>query len=342
MKAMVLIAVAALGLAVSPAGAQGPPAEIAAQWAGHPPENPDAYFVLKQELGDGGVWDVQSELAKLAYQEAGIPFGATFSGCRFPDWYSVENAGFELARASADAQAWQDNSTRVEAVAARREAIHDRVKAGETVDAAYAGAAGAYLRAKTETDARKAELARRVGEDQFQRANSQVVQSRSLWAADVTPALDSYYREAQSGEMCRTDRANTAWLKADLAAHGWPKISLYGPQADSDAWLLVQHADHDAGFQASVLGLIEGLLPAGDTLAQNYAYLYDRVAIGGKRPQRYGTQGRCTGPGTWAPYASEDPEGLDKRRAEVGLNSEADYIKVFTFCTAELAAMSGG
>lgn len=95
-------------------------------------------------------------------------------------------------------------------------------------------------------------------------------------------------------------------------------------------------------FQKSALVLLEGLLPAMDTQPQSYAYLYDRVAIAEKRPQRYGTQGRCTGPAKWEPYPSENPDGLDKRRAEVGLNSEAEYIKVFTFCTAELAAMSGG
>ncbi|MBW8881417.1 MAG: hypothetical protein JF615_08350 [Asticcacaulis sp.] len=318
------------------------PAEVAARLVGHPPEKMDDYFAIKQQLGDDGVWAVRDALSNRARADAGVPAEGIVAGCRMPDWLFQESAGFELALASADAKAWQDNLIRVEMVESKRDAIHDRVKAGEAADPVYAGAAAAFKQAAEENDRRKAELARRVGEDQFQRADGQISQTRSLWAAEVTPALDGYYREAGTGEMCRVDRANTEWLKTDLAANGWPRISVYGPGPDMEAWLLVQHADHDVPFQKSVLAMLEALLPAKDTAVQNYALLYDRVAVAEKRPQRYGTQGRCVGPAHWEPYASEDPDNLDKRRSEVGLNSEAEYKKVFTFCTAELAAMSGG
>ena len=48
-----------------------------------------------------------------------------------------------------------------------------------------------------------------------------------------------------------------------------------------------------------------------------------------REPQRYGTQGHCTGAGTWEPWPCEDPARLDERRASVGLEPEAAYIARF-------------
>jgi len=330
-----LIVAALVLLSLPGIGHAETPAEVAARLAGHPPVELDDYFVIKQQLGDGGTWDVQSELSKHAYRDAGLPADSVVSGCAFPDWYYEESAGFELARAAADAAAWQSSLKQIQTIRAQREDIHNRVKAGEAVDPAYAGAAGAFTRATQESDSRKAELARRVGEDQFERIDNGMVYSHTLWAKDLPVALNGYVRDISMRDICHTDRANTDWLKADLAAHGWPKISAYGAEADHDAWLLVQHADHDVAFQKSVLAILEALLPAKETVPQSYAYLYDRVAVAENRPQRYGTQGRCTGPGQWEPWPSEDQDNLDKRRAEVGLNSEAEYKAFFTFCTAD-------
>jgi hypothetical protein len=98
------------------------------------------------------------------------------------------------------------------------------------------------------------------------------------------------------------------------------------------AWLLVQHADRDVAFQTEMLRILEPLVPARETAQSNYAYLHDRVAVNSGRPQRYGTQGRCTAAGVWEPREVEQPEQLDERRAAVGLGPEADYIAVFN-CT---------
>lgn len=131
------------------------------------------------------------------------------------------------------------------------------------------------------------------------------------------------------------DRNNTEALKKILAAHGgWLKISEFGADVDHSAWLLVQHADQDPAFQREVLARLEKLWPKGETSRSNFAYLWDRVASAEKRPQRYGTQGRCVGVGTWEPNPVEKPEAeLDARRAEVGLGSMAEYKARFkTIC----------
>jgi hypothetical protein len=109
----------------------------------------------------------------------------------------------------------------------------------------------------------------------------------------------------------------------------WFTITDWGVKADSDAWLLTQHADGDVPLQKKVLRMLEPLVASGNTNASHYAYLFDRVAVNEKRLQRYGTQGFCVGPGKWTPRAIEDPENVDTRRKAVGLPPLADYILSF-------------
>lgn len=49
------------------------------------------------------------------------------------------------------------------------------------------------------------------------------------------------------------DHQNTERLKAMVEEIGWPSISKVGYEGSSNAWLLVQHADHDPQFQKNAL-----------------------------------------------------------------------------------------
>ena len=118
----------------------------------------------------------------------------------------------------------------------------------------------------------------------------------------------------------RIDALTTANLKDLLTRYAWFTISEFGPNADKDAWLLVQHADRDPTLQAEVLGRLEKLVQSNETSRSNYAYLFDRVATGAKRPQRFGTQGRCVGPSKWEPFPIEDQLQVDERRAWAGIS----------------------
>lgn len=52
---------------------------------------------------------------------------------------------------------------------------------------------------------------------------------------------------------------------------------------------------------------------------KHYALLFDRVAEQRGRPQRYGSQGTCRGPGARMVLENlEDPEGVNQRRREIG------------------------
>ena len=144
----------------------------------------------------------------------------------------------------------------------------------------------------------------------------------------------NYFQQQFGKRWLPIDSENTRDLKALVGIYTWFTVSVFGAQADRDAWLLVQHADLDGVFQRQVLTILEKLYPTGETNPANYAYLFDRVAaswndLTQRKLQRYGTQGTCTGPGTWAPLPVEDPDNLGVRRKAVGLEPEANYIERF-------------
>jgi len=129
-------------------------------------------------------------------------------------------------------------------------------------------------------------------------------------------------------------RANAEWLKGVLARIGWFDISRYGPEASMAAWLIVQHSDHDPAWQSAMLETLRERAARGDMQPRYLAYLVDRVAVNGGRPQTYGTQGRCVGPGDWQPHPLADAEAVDRLRAEAGLDPLASYRAQFD-CTGE-------
>lgn len=140
--------------------------------------------------------------------------------------------------------------------------------------------------------------------------------ARNAWidAGSTDPAVLERVRAS--------DRKTTARMKEVIAKHGWPGKSLVGEEGAHAAWLLVQHADADRAFQKQCLALIEKAAQAGEARKTEYAYLYDRVAVAEKRPQRYGTQYD-----NGKPFPIEDAAHVDERRRAIGLGTMAEYDK---------------
>lgn len=135
-------------------------------------------------------------------------------------------------------------------------------------------------------------------------------------AALTTMSMEDQLRnQAPIERVMSVDRANTRRLQEIVATHGWPTISIVGEDGADAAWTLAQHADADRDFQARVLALMEELLPSQQVRPSLVAYLRDRVT----QPQRYGTQGRCVGPGKWEPNELEQPAKVDDLRKEAGI-----------------------
>jgi hypothetical protein len=129
-------------------------------------------------------------------------------------------------------------------------------------------------------------------------------------------------------EIARVDRRNTARLKEIIDDHGWPGRSLVGERASRSAWLLALHADLDPKFQKQALELMEAMEP-GEVDPRDVAYLKDRVLVAAGDEQIYGTQWECRGGEAVPRTPIVDPDDVDQRRAEVGMDPLDEYIESF-------------
>ncbi len=58
-----------------------------------------------------------------------------------------------------------------------------------------------------------------------------------------------------------------------------------------------------------------------------YAKIQDRILVNENQPQIYGMQFRYNAQRTLEPFPIIDPEYVDQRRAEIGLEPLKDYLK---------------
>jgi hypothetical protein len=138
------------------------------------------------------------------------------------------------------------------------------------------------------------------------------------------------------------DDERTARLVEIMDEHGWPGVDLVGGDGASAAWLIAQHSDLDPDVQQRALELMREAVADGQADPSELAYLEDRVATNAGRPQTYGTQIGCVG-GHAEPRDIADPETVDERRAEVGLEPLADYLaELDPACQEELGAQGQG
>ena len=146
-------------------------------------------------------------------------------------------------------------------------------------------------------------------------------------APELSPVGLAILKARMGMETARIDHANTEWLKAQVAKHGWPTISDVGEEASLNAWLLAQHADADPVFQLDALRLMEPLVAEDEVSKQNYAYLYDRVMLKLTGQQRYATQFRCVD-GGFVPEPMEDAAQVERLRRDMGLSTLEEYTQL--------------
>lgn len=231
--------------------------------------------------------------------------------------------GLSAALVAPDARSFEADKVAAAEALARWDAYAERLASGfQEPEQPFASVASWYrgmARANTE---RERELYRRVAEDQMNRHGFS--SGAKVWG-ELTPGAQARVMGHLHRRMCQTDRDNTAWLKADLAANGWYRISAFHPSASNAAWLMIQHADRDPAFQQEMLVMLEPLAAEGEVEPSSYAYLFDRVAVNAGRPQRYGTQGRCIAKDVWEPFELEQPERVQALRDSVQIGSLAEY-----------------
>ncbi|HEU0137819.1 MAG TPA: DUF6624 domain-containing protein [Flavobacterium sp.] len=122
------------------------------------------------------------------------------------------------------------------------------------------------------------------------------------------------------------DSINLRKIVKILDQRGWVGKDIVGAQANQTFFLVIQHADLDT--QKKYLPMMREAVSKGNASAGSLALLEDRIALREGRKQIYGSQVGMN-PKTNERYVLplEDPDNVDKRRASVGLEPLADYVK---------------
>jgi hypothetical protein len=137
---------------------------------------------------------------------------------------------------------------------------------------------------------------------------------------------------AQSNEMkahwkmiVQYDSLNLISIVNILDKYGWLGPEIIGEQGNSTLFLVIQHADITT--QQKYLPMMREAVKKGNARASSLALLEDRILLRTGKNQIYGSQiGIDSETNLNYVLPLDDPDNVDKRRAEVGLQPLADYI----------------
>jgi hypothetical protein len=133
------------------------------------------------------------------------------------------------------------------------------------------------------------------------------------------------FQSGAGGYIYQVDTLNTAELKVILQEYSWADIIEGDPQLFKQAFHVVQHSP-DETFRAEVLAEISLYAERGEIDGQEYALMYDRVELAAGRQQLYGSQYKCVD-GQYDVYDLKDPDGVDARRAIMGMSPLKEYLE---------------
>jgi hypothetical protein len=126
----------------------------------------------------------------------------------------------------------------------------------------------------------------------------------------------------------QSDRKNMNRLEEIIKKHGWPGKSLVGADGSLAAFLILQHAD--VAYQKKYFNLLKEAVGKHEAKPSFAAYLEDRILMRDGKKQIYGTQIRTNEVTKKLElYPIEDEANVDKRRASVGLEPLAQYLRHF-------------
>ncbi|WMW80496.1 hypothetical protein RF679_17930 [Undibacterium cyanobacteriorum] len=126
-------------------------------------------------------------------------------------------------------------------------------------------------------------------------------------------------------EIHTKDEANLREVEQILKEHGWLGSKEVGPRASQTIFLVIQHAS--AETRLKYIPMMRQAVKDKKANSANLALMLDRINTESGVKQIYGSQLRGKVEGGYELYEIEDPEHLDQRRAEMGLDPIASYIK---------------
>ncbi len=147
---------------------------------------------------------------------------------------------------------------------------------------------------------------------------------------EIKTVEEKYGRESNEMKahwktISEKDSINLIKIQKILDERGWLGQDVIGGKGNTTLFLVIQHSPLE--IQEKYLPMMREAVEKNNARASSLALLEDRVAMrkGGK--QIYGSQIKRN-PESGEFYVSPltDPENVDKRRAEVGLGTLAEYV----------------
>ncbi len=130
-----------------------------------------------------------------------------------------------------------------------------------------------------------------------------------------------------AGLQLALDSLNEIIVAAVLEKQGWLGPKDVGEEGASAIFLVVQHAP--LPFQEKYLPMMRQAVKDGRAHGSSLALLEDRVLMRHHKRQLYGSQVRQDEQGRSFFFPIEDVDNVDRRRAEMGLESLAAYAQRF-------------
>ena len=141
----------------------------------------------------------------------------------------------------------------------------------------------------------------------------------------LSEVLESDQRIRKSNDFikfAKEDHRNQELVISIIEKCGMPTLKEVGQRQMDAIWLGLQHTTKEV--RKKYFPQIEKALQNGDLSKQQYALMKDRILMDEGKPQIYGSQienGKL--------YKLENPETVNERRKEMGMESIEDYLKRF-------------
>jgi hypothetical protein len=117
---------------------------------------------------------------------------------------------------------------------------------------------------------------------------------------------------------------NNRKLMELLDLYGWPTASSVTEYAAAGAALIINHTTYE--IRSRYFPMLEKAFKQGEAQPLRYAKMRDRLLVEEGKKQLFGTQWKFENLER-VPYPIENPEYVDKRRAEIGLGPLSLYLK---------------
>jgi hypothetical protein len=169
----------------------------------------------------------------------------------------------------------------------------------------------------------RSELLKMQNDDQKYRGEAHKIREMSLTADEKQKRVSALMEKQE-----RLDKRNIKRLVQIIDKYGWPGRSLVGREASLTAFLIIQHADLED--QKKYFPMLKEAVRRGEANQDYAALLEDRILMREGKKQIYGSQLHFNEVTKQLElWAIEDEENVDARRASIGLEPLAEYVKRF-------------